>query len=74
MARIRMLMNHDLIHKELSDSIIGAAMSVLNSLKPGLDEKLSKYHRSETRPALELQKCQTRVETRGALISSVPSV
>ena len=33
-------MNHELIHKELSDSIIGAAMTVLNSLKPGLDEKL----------------------------------
>jgi GxxExxY protein len=30
---------HDLIHKELSESIIGAAMTVLNELKPGLDEK-----------------------------------
>jgi hypothetical protein len=26
-------------HKELSHDIIGAAMKVLNSLKPGLDEK-----------------------------------
>jgi GxxExxY protein len=33
-------MNNDLIHKELSESIIGAAMMVLNSLRPGLDEKL----------------------------------
>jgi len=33
-------MNHELIHKELSESIIGAAMTVLNALKPGLDEKL----------------------------------
>jgi GxxExxY protein len=33
-------MNHELIHKELSESIIGAAMTVLNTLKPGLDEKL----------------------------------
>jgi hypothetical protein len=33
-------MNHDLVHKELSESIIGAAMTVLNALKPGLDEKL----------------------------------
>ena len=33
-------MSHDLIHKELSESIIGAAMTVLNVLKPGLDEKL----------------------------------
>ena len=30
----------DLIHKELSEAIIGAAMKVLNALKPGLDEKL----------------------------------
>ena len=28
------------IHKELSESIIGAAMHVLNELKPGLDEKI----------------------------------
>ncbi len=33
-------MNKELIHKELSESIIGAAMSVLNGLRPGLDEKL----------------------------------
>ena len=33
-------MSHDLIHQELSESIIGAAMAVLNTLKPGLDEKL----------------------------------
>jgi GxxExxY protein len=33
-------MNQELIHQELSKSIIGAAMSVLNELKPGLDEKL----------------------------------
>ena len=29
-----------LIHEQLSESIIGAAMAVLNELKPGLDEKL----------------------------------
>jgi hypothetical protein len=33
-------MSDDLIHKQLSESIIGAAMKVLNTLKPGLDEKL----------------------------------
>lgn len=33
-------MNQELIHKELSEAIIGAAMKVLNTLKPGLDEKL----------------------------------
>src|SRR5215510_11124146 len=30
----------NLVHAELSQSIIGAAMTVLNELKPGLDEKL----------------------------------
>lgn len=30
----------DLIHHKLSEDIIGAAMKVLNALKPGLDEKL----------------------------------
>ena len=29
-----------LIHEKLSEDIIGAAMKVLNALKPGLDEKL----------------------------------
>jgi GxxExxY protein len=29
-----------LVHEELSKQIIGAAMDVLNALKPGLDEKL----------------------------------
>ena len=29
-----------MIHEELSGKIIGAAMEVLNKLKPGLDEKL----------------------------------
>lgn len=27
-------------HRELSGAIIGAAMKVLNSLRPGLDEKI----------------------------------
>lgn len=30
----------ELIHEELSEKIIGAAMAVLNELKPGLDERL----------------------------------
>jgi len=34
------IMLDDMIHEELSGKIIGAAMSVLNALKPGLDEKL----------------------------------
>ncbi len=33
-------MNHEkLIHPEISEAIIGAAMKVLNTLKPGLNEK-----------------------------------
>ena len=35
-----------MIHEELSREIIGAAMVVLNELKPGLDEKL--YERAMT--------------------------
>jgi GxxExxY protein len=34
------VVEHELVHKELSEAIIGAAMTVLNTLKPGLDEKL----------------------------------
>ena len=33
-------MEKDLVHKELSEAIIGAAMVVLNAPCPGLDEKL----------------------------------
>lgn len=33
-------MSVELVHKELSEDIIGAAMTVLNALKPGLDEKI----------------------------------
>ena len=29
-----------MIHEEITQEIIGAAMAVLNELKPGLDEKL----------------------------------
>ena len=40
-----------MIHQELSRSIIGSAMEVLNELKPGLDEKL--YERAM---AIELRR------------------
>lgn len=50
-------MGSELIHKELSESIIGAAMEVLNVLKPGLDEKL--YERAIV---IELTKRGHRVE------------
>jgi GxxExxY protein len=47
----------ELIHKELSESIIGAAMTVLNALKPGLDEKI--YERGLV---IELRKQNHQVE------------
>jgi len=54
-------MSNNLIHEQLSETIIGAAMQVLNTLKPGLDEKL--YERAL---AIELRKhghcVQTQVE------------
>jgi GxxExxY protein len=33
-------MSAELMHPEISDAILGSAMRVLNTLKPGLDEKL----------------------------------
>jgi GxxExxY protein len=50
-------MTQELIHKELSEAIIGAAMKVLNTLKPGLDEKL--YERALV---IELRKRGHRVD------------
>jgi len=46
-----------LIHRELSESILGAAMKVLNTLKPGLSEKAY-----ENALAIELRKRGHRVE------------
>jgi len=46
-----------LIHEELSQEIIGAAMVVLNDLKPGLDEKLY-----ENASVIELRERGHRVE------------
>ena len=50
-------MAKELVHKELSESIIGAAMTVINELRPGLDEKL--YERALV---IELQKRGHRIE------------
>ncbi|MCI0640057.1 MAG: GxxExxY protein [Gemmataceae bacterium] len=50
-------MEGDLIHKEISEAIIGLAMKVLNTLKPGLDEKL--YERALV---IELRKKGLKVE------------
>ena len=51
-------MTDQMIHRALSESIIGAAMVVLNSLKPGLDEKL--YERAL---AIELRRRGHHVQT-----------
>jgi GxxExxY protein len=48
-----------LIHEKLSGEIIGAAMDVLNEMKPGLDEKL--YERA---PVIELRKRGHCVESK----------
>ena len=53
-------MLQELVHKELSESIIGAAMTVLNVLKPGLDEKLY-----ENALVIELRKRGHKVEQQG---------
>ena len=50
-------MPEGLIHKGISKSIIGASMTVLNVLKPGLDEKLY-----ENALVIELQKRDHMVE------------
>jgi len=46
----------ELIHQETSESIIGAAMAVLNELRPGLDEKIY-----ENAMVIELRKRGHRV-------------
>jgi hypothetical protein len=33
-------MNQELFHQDVSGVVIGAAMTVLNTLRPGLDEKV----------------------------------
>jgi GxxExxY protein len=53
----KLSMTNELIHSELSESIIGAAIKVLNTLKPGLDEKI--YERALS---IELTKRGHRVE------------
>jgi GxxExxY protein len=46
-----------MIHSELSEKIIGAAMRVLNELKPGLDEKIY-----ENALVVELQEIGVSIE------------
>ncbi len=50
-------MKQNLIHENLSGEIIGAAIAVMNELKPGLDEKLY-----ENALIIELQERRHKVE------------
>jgi GxxExxY protein len=52
------VMGDPFIHSEVTEAIIGAAMTVLNALKPGLDEKL--YERALK---IELQARGHRIES-----------
>jgi GxxExxY protein len=54
-------MKKEIIHEKLSGKIIGVAMEVLNTLKPGLDERL--YERAI---AIELRRCGHNVEVQRA--------
>ena len=63
-----------MIHEKLSGQIIGAAMEVLNELKPGLDEKL--YERAlvielKRRGHLISVQCSFPVSYRGELIGNL---
>ena len=60
-APIRLRSMDKLLHRELSEDIIGAAMKVLNTLKPGLDEKLY-----ENALVIELVRRNHRVEQQKA--------
>jgi GxxExxY protein len=66
--------DHQMIHEELSGKIIGAAMEVLNELKPGLDEKL--YERAliielKRRGHVVSVQCSFPVSYRGELIGNL---
>jgi GxxExxY protein len=58
LMEMRIEMDEQLIHKDLSEVIIGAAMTVLNTLRPGLDEKL--YERALV---IELRKRGHKVDS-----------
>ena len=63
-----------MLHEDLSRAIIGAAMEVLNQLKPGLDEKL--YERALTielghRGYVVSRQCAYPVHYRGELIGNL---
>jgi GxxExxY protein len=61
MAQMNADKGRDDIHPELSHLIVGAAMRVLNELRPGLDEKLY-----ENALVIELREAGLRVEQQKA--------
>ena len=71
------MIKQDLVHEKLSGAIIGAAIDVLNALRPGVDEKVY-----ENALLLELQarghgvEQQTRfpIRYRGTLVGSIPDL
>jgi GxxExxY protein len=67
-----------MIYEELSGKIIGAAMEVLNQLKPGVDEKLyeraitiERKHRGQSVSVQSLFPVSYRAELIGNLISDL---
>lgn len=54
-------MGNELIHMELSEDIIGGAMIVLNTLRPGLDENLY-----ENAMVIELRKRRRKIDKQRA--------
>jgi len=56
-----------IIHEELSGEIIGAAMDVLNELKPGLDEKIGYLTITGLELALLLNFRSARLEWKGVV-------
>jgi len=58
-----------MLHHEITESIIGAAMTVLNKLKPGLDEKL--YERALV---MELTKRGHKVDQQKPFVVSYDGV
>src|SRR5260370_16150 len=65
---------NELVHRELSEKIIGAAMTVLNTLGPGLSEKI--YENALVIELTELglrihQQDEFRVEYRGSEVGKL---
>lgn len=58
-----------MLHEDLSEAVIGAAMKVLNTLRPGLDEKL--YENSSSSPVVVIGFSSSRHFPQATKISSL---